>query len=128
MVPLPPDELEDLLFIAMLELSRAGADPEFDLVTLCSERQIIATPTELLRFTSDNDVIRGSSSNTHANIRFTMNADGWRHALQIEKSRKPKLLLDPIRKLPFGKGLWDVVKIGLGALLGFLGAKYSGKI
>ncbi len=81
------DELEDRLFLAMLDLSRQGAGPEFDLQEVCRVKGIDATPQALLRFTVDNDVLRGSRNVGLKHIRFTMNADGRRHALELEKQK-----------------------------------------
>lgn len=93
-------ELEDRLFLAMIEMSRGGAGPEFDLVAVCRDRGIEAGPQELLAFTSDNDVLRGSRSNTMSSIRFTMNAEGRRHALDLEQRFRPKTLKDRIGSVP----------------------------
>jgi hypothetical protein len=43
-------------------------------------------------------------------------------AIDVER---PSTFGDRI-KAPFGKGIWDLVKIGLGAVLGVLAAKYFG--
>lgn len=83
-------ELEDKIFLAMLDLSRSNAGPEFDLQTLCNELQIDADPMSLIGFTSDNEGFRGSRNVTTTSIRFTMNAEGRRHALALEKSFRPK--------------------------------------
>jgi hypothetical protein len=93
----PPDQLEDEIFLAMLRLSRSGAGPQFDLITLCRELQISATPQQLLAFTSDNDGWRGLKDNTLNSIRFTMSAEGRRHALQLEEARRPRTFEDRLK-------------------------------
>lgn len=90
-------ELEDKLFLAMLDLSRAGAGPEFDLPTICNDLHIKADPMALIGFTSDNEGLRGSGNGTTRTIRFTMNAEGRRHALALEKSFRPKSFGEKIK-------------------------------
>jgi hypothetical protein len=106
-----PDELEDGLFLAMLDLSRRGAGPEFDLVTINSERGFGASVEQLVSFTSDNDGLRGTRTTTHSSVRFTLNAEGKRHALQLEESRRPRTFKD--RLLSFTRSDW----IALGAFI-----------
>ena len=84
-----PNELEDALFLAMLNMSRANAGPEFDLVSLCDELRINADSMQLITFTADNEGLRGTRNNTVSKIRFTMNAEGLRHALELEQLRQP---------------------------------------
>lgn len=103
-------DLEDKLFLAMLEQARRGAGSEFDLVALCASLGIHAEPSELIAFTSDNDGLRGSRSLTTKSIRFTMNAEGRRHARALEDSLRPKTLRDRLRAIP--RSDW----IALGAL------------
>ena len=123
---LPPDEFEDALFLAMLELSRTGAGPEFDLVEVCRSKNLAADAPDMSRFANDNDGLRGQKISTFQSFRFILNAEGRRHALQLERSKKPRTVRDRLADIPIGKGLWDLVKIGLGALLGVLVTKYSG--
>ena len=94
-----PDILEDEIFLAMLRLSRSGAGPQFDLMTLCRDLNIPAEPQQLLAFTSDNDGWRGLKDNTHSSIRFTMSSEGRRHALQLEESRRARTVRDRIRSI-----------------------------
>jgi hypothetical protein len=94
-----PDELEDELFLLMLRLSRSGAGPEFDLISICRDCNVSATPKQLLAFTSDNDGWRGAKSNTTSSIRFTLNAEGKRHALALEADRKSLTFFDRIRSI-----------------------------
>jgi hypothetical protein len=103
-------DLEDQLFLAMLEMSRAGAGREFDLSAVCRDLGIEAEPTELIAFTSDNEALRGSRNLTMASIRFTLNAEGRRHALALEQRFRPKTLKDRVIAIP--RSDW----IALGAL------------
>ena len=57
---------------------------------------------------------------------FIINAAGISRASVIRMERRTPSFLDRIRAMPVGKGIWDIVKLGLAALLGFLAAKYSG--
>jgi hypothetical protein len=82
-----PDSLEDELFLAMLNLARAGAGPEFDFVAVCNEMRIEASPQQLLAFTSDNDGWRGEK------------AEGRRHALRLDEIRRPRTISDRFRSI-----------------------------
>lgn len=123
---LQPDELEEELFLAMLDLSRANVDAEFDLMAVCNQLDIDAERTDLIRFTSDNEGIRGTGNNTYQSIRFTMNAEGRRHALSIEKARTPKTIRDRVSEIPIGKGIWDIAMLVVAAALGWFGKSYFG--
>ena len=111
MTAVSPDALEDCLFIAMLDLSRKGAGPEFDLVAICEDLGIEATSRQLLAFTSDNDGWRGQRNNTLQSIRFTLSAEGRRHALALEEKRRPRSIKDRITSVT--RSDW----IALGALV-----------
>jgi hypothetical protein len=43
----------------------------------------------------------------------------------IDAQRSPSLG-ERMRSVPVGKGVWDIIKIGLGAVLGVLAAKFFG--
>lgn len=104
-------DLEDRLFLAMLQLARNGAGPEFDLVAVCRDLGIEAGPQELIAFTSDNDGLRGSRHLTMSSIRFTMSAEGRRHARELEERFRPRTLRDRIGSVP--RSDW----IAIGALV-----------
>ena len=123
---LPPDEFEDALFLALLNLDTADAGPEFDLVEVCRSQGIRANAPDITRFAMDNNGIRGRHDVTNTSASFALNAEGRRHALQLEKSRKPKTVRERIADVPMGKGLWDIVKIGLGFALGLVTHKITG--
>ena len=123
---LQPDELEDELFLAMLTHSRRGAGPEFDLPTLCEALGIGASKQQLLAFTSDNDGIFGSKNVTHQTIRFTLNADGRRHAKGLEEARRKPTIRERIKSVPIGKGVWEVLKLSFAAIAGALAQSYFG--
>ncbi|MEH6756594.1 MAG: hypothetical protein V7676_03680 [Parasphingorhabdus sp.] len=124
---LQPEELEDALFLSMLNKTRSKMGPEFDLIALCEELKIEATKSDLIAFTSDNEGFRGTKNNTLQSIGFTMNAEGRRHALALEKKTRPKNLSERLSEIPFGKGFWEIFKLALAAFLGGLAVSYFGK-
>ncbi len=104
-------DIEDKLFLAMLELSREGEGAEFDLHAICRDLEISAGDDELMAFVSDNDGLRGKSGSTLSSLRFTLNAEGRRHARSLEEKLRPKTLIDKLNS--FSRSDW----IAIGAFL-----------
>jgi hypothetical protein len=48
-------------------------------------------------------------------------------AEQLESTERAPTFRERLKAVPVGKGLWDILKIGLGALIGILATKYFGK-
>lgn len=113
-------DVEDKLFIAMLELRRKGAGPEFDLHTICSEHNIAAEDADLLSFVSDNEGLYGTSGSTLSSLRFTLSVEGQRHARKLEDKFKPKTVTDRLNS--FSRSDW----IAFGAFLVSIIALFKG--
>jgi len=85
---LAPDELENRLFREMLNLGRQGGGPEFDLVAVSKWADMSPRPQQLIAFVKDNEGRFGSGNITMQAIRFTLNAEGRRHAIELEKAER----------------------------------------
>jgi hypothetical protein len=99
----PPDELEDKLFLAMLRRSRDGSGPDFNLKDICALDRIPASDEQLIAFVRDHDGVYGSKNLTFDYIYFSLNAEGHRHAIEIEKSRRPLSFTDRLADEKFQK-------------------------
>ena len=66
------------------------------------------------------------STDGQARMMFKINAEGISHAAEIRKIRRKPKLRERLLALPYGKGVWEIIKLGLAAVLGALVKAYVG--
>jgi len=58
---------------------------------------------------------------------FELNGTGLARAHEVKAERRQPSLGERFRSVPWGKCAWDLLKIGIGAVLGVIATKYFGK-